>query len=265
MRPRTTSIVLSIAMGAMGAGASAPPSVTPSEHDIPPFTIEVVPAEPSAEAPILVEVRLLGDPGANLAFADATPALDDLVAAQADGLADVPVPLLRVGPDAYWGVVWLSPGDWTLATSSDIPGGPGPVAVTVGGDGSNRCPVTLPGAAPEDFAARLFGSGAAVGNDDLWVGGLGTVGVMIGEGQMIEPDGSVGWKLGWWRVTPGALAITGQRLDADAKPLVAHVPDGYGTQGFQATGVSFPTDGCWEVTGQAGGEPLTFVTYVMRR
>jgi hypothetical protein len=60
------------------------------------------------------------------------------------------------------------------------------------------------------------------------------------------------------------LKITGRRLDAPGPPLVASVPDGYGTAGFQASGVFFPTVGCWEITGSVGGSTLTFVTFVLR-
>ena len=64
-------------------------------------------------------------------------------------------------------------------------------------------------------------------------------------------------------MVPGELTITGRRLDAPAPPLRADVPDGYGEDGFQATGVAFPTEGCWEVSGSVGGSTLTFVTFVI--
>ena len=41
----------------------------------------------------------------------------------------------------------------------------------------------------------------------------------------------------------------------------ADVPSNYGTTGFQPSGVSFPTEGCWEVTGHVGDTTLTFVTF----
>jgi hypothetical protein len=81
---------------------------------------------------------------------------------------------------------------------------------------------------------------------------------------MVQSDGSIDWKFGWWRVTPGKLAITGRRLDAQAPPPRASVPDGYGDSGFQATGVLFPTEGCWEITGSLPNAKLTFVTLVRR-
>jgi len=72
-------------------------------------------------------------------------------------------------------------------------------------------------------------------------------------------------KFPWWRMVRGRLQITGRRLDAPAPPLLAYVPDGYGPIGFQATGVKFPTEGCWEVTGTVGQANLTFVTFVIKR
>jgi hypothetical protein len=61
----------------------------------------------------------------------------------------------------------------------------------------------------------------------------------------------------------GQLEITGHRLDGPAPPLTASVPEGYGESGFQASGVTFPTAGCWEVTGRVGDATLTFVTLVV--
>lgn len=45
--------------------------------------------------------------------------------------------------------------------------------------------------------------------------------------------------------------------------MTAHVPDGYGETGFQATGIVFPTEGCWEVTGRADKARVTFLTLVI--
>lgn len=130
--------------------------------------------------------------------------------------------------------------------------------------GLAACPVSEPGPAPDEIRERMFGSAFAVGNDDLWVGGLGPGGVLPADERMVEEDGSIGWKLGWWRYVRGSLEITGRRLDGGAPPLRASVPDGYGSTGFQAAGVYFPTDGCWEVTGRVGEASLTFVVFVVR-
>jgi hypothetical protein len=120
------------------------------------------------------------------------------------------------------------------------------------------CPVTIPGSTgpPGVSAGALFGSQSSYGNQDLWVGAMGPGGVIV--------SGPTGVKLGWWRFAEGRLVITGRRLDGTAPPLRSSVPDGYGSSGFQASGVEFPTGGCWEITGAVGGGRLTFVTYVIK-
>jgi hypothetical protein len=45
-------------------------------------------------------------------------------------------------------------------------------------------------------------------------------------------------------------------------PVRAETPDGYGDTGFQASGIIFPAEGCFEIVGEAGGVELTFVTLV---
>ena len=70
-----------------------------------------------------------------------------------------------------------------------------------------------------------------------------------------------GVKVGWFRPAGADLEITGQRLDGQAPPLKAHVPCCYPTR-FQATGLSFPTEGCWEVTARAAESELSFVVWV---
>jgi hypothetical protein len=129
------------------------------------------------------------------------------------------------------------------------------------------CPVTRPGRfVPPSGVSRdvLFGADASYGNGQLWVGGLGRNGVIAADSRFVEPDGSVGMKFGWYRVASGSLTIAGRRLDAPAPPARAEVPDGYGDAGFQASGVSFPTEGCWEITGAVGPTRLTFVTFVIK-
>jgi hypothetical protein len=132
---------------------------------------------------------------------------------------------------------------------------------------AKRCPVTPPravgppGVSPDSF----FGWGSSYGTGKLWVGGLWPHGVIVAGKDFIERDGSVGMKFGWWRKVSGLLSITGRRLDALAPPAQGDVPSGYGMIGFQASGVFFPTEGCWEVTGKVGGTTLTFVTFVIKR
>ena len=62
----------------------------------------------------------------------------------------------------------------------------------------------------------------------------------------------LGQKIGWYREAPGRLRISGTRLDSQAAPLQAYVPDGYGTTRFQSSSLTFSTPGCWEVVARLG-------------
>ena len=68
-------------------------------------------------------------------------------------------------------------------------------------------------------------------------------------------------KVGWFRPAGAALEITGQRLDGKVNALETHIPCCYPTR-FQATGLVFPTSGCWEVTASAEDRKLSFVVWV---
>jgi hypothetical protein len=156
-------------------------------------------------------------------------------------------------------------GQPTAATSSPptTTTSPRPVARV----DAKRCPVTLPRKwtpPPGVPADALFGSGSSYGNGKLWVGGLGTGGILDVLPEFVDKDGSIGMKFGWWRAAPGKLRITGRRLDSPAPPAIGEVPDGYGDLGFQASGVRFPTEGCWEVTGSLPTTSVTFVTFVIK-
>jgi len=121
------------------------------------------------------------------------------------------------------------------------------------------CPVTIPnGSTPpgELPSADHHGNGA------IWVG-LWPDGVLDPEPEWEQPDGSISMKFMWWRGVEGRLTITGVRLDGPAPPLRSRVPNGYGTIGFQASGIFFPTPGCWEVTGTVGTASLRFVLLVL--
>jgi hypothetical protein len=121
---------------------------------------------------------------------------------------------------------------------------------------AHRCPITRPnGSEPpgSTFGAEFHGDGS------IWVGTWNSNVVV----WKPEADGSIGAKFGWWRVVSGRLSIEGRRLDGPAPPLRADVPDGYGPSGFQASGIIFPSEGCWEVTGRVGNASLTFVTLVL--
>lgn len=126
------------------------------------------------------------------------------------------------------------------------------------------CPLTVPLllTPPEDSAVL---SSPAPGyyfvNEDrsIWA---------VGESAADAPQrwraDSAGVKVPWFRPAGELLQIGGRRLDGDAPPLEADVPCCYPTR-FQATGLYFPTEGCWQVTAQAGGATLIFVVRVYPR
>lgn len=121
------------------------------------------------------------------------------------------------------------------------------------------CPLTLPNGS---MPPAGYDVGANHGNGKLWTA-MWPHNVVIATPDYIEPDGSVGMKWPWWRGVKGKLTITGRRLDGNAPPLTAYIPD-YGKRGFQSSGISFPTEGCWEVTGAVGDAKLTFVTLILK-
>ena len=133
--------------------------------------------------------------------------------------------------------------------------------------GARRCPVTIGRPVPRTVWWRdlLFGSDSAYGNGSLWVGGLWRNGVVILTQDDVGPDGRLSMKFGWYRLANGYLTITGRRLDASAPPASGLTfPGSYGLTGFNASGVIFPTEGCWQVTGRVGRVALTFVTFVIK-
>lgn len=148
------------------------------------------------------------------------------------------------------------------------------LALVPSGKSQNRktkfadCPVTIPRATPDSVLSAV-GMRNAYWNGNLYVGDFwpdATVRVgPLGDGS-IHPDGSLDMKFPWFRAAglEGKLAITGRRLDAAAPPLKAVIPNGYLDTGFQATGLIFPTEGCWEITGKVGDTTLTFVNRVIR-
>lgn len=68
------------------------------------------------------------------------------------------------------------------------------------------------------------------------------------------------YKVLW--VRPGrSLKVTGTRLDGPSAPMTADIPGGY-DHTYQASGLDFPTSGCWQVDATASGQTLRFVVRI---
>lgn len=141
---------------------------------------------------------------------------------------------------------------------------PSPAAVAA-------CPRSVPNIAtsPDEYyipTSNGYGNAAATLFTQLWPGNK----IIFSPGGPgdIAADGTLAMKWPWYRTVPGALVITGQRLDAPAPPMPTIVlrgpADGYGETGFHPSTLIFPGEGCWEVTGRAGKTSLTFVALVVR-
>jgi hypothetical protein len=101
----------------------------------------------------------------------------------------------------------------------------------------------------------------------LWIAFGPTGGIYRVPPVNVAPDGSLGVKIAWQRGpgTRGRVSVEARRLDAPAPPVRRRISArGYGLTGLQASGIAFPTQGCWRVTASAGGAHLTFVLLVLK-
>lgn len=123
------------------------------------------------------------------------------------------------------------------------------------------CPVTLPSQPlftppPGQSADPAEGDGDYwYGTNDLWTG-LSLDGVWPGEQKVF-----------WWSKSYNvsaeplpALEVTAKRLDGDAPP--ATVDRATNGAGAMLDVITFPTSGCWQITGQYKGHSLSFVVWV---
>jgi hypothetical protein len=102
------------------------------------------------------------------------------------------------------------------------------------------------------------------GNGSLWVDFWPENKVLV-EPNEVNADGSMAVKFLWYRGVRGQLVVEGRRLDAPAPPAQGgYSSEGYGDIGFQAGGILFPSEGCWEITGRVADASLTFVTLVIK-
>ena len=152
-------------------------------------------------------------------------------------------------------------GDKPVKRAQRTAGGQHPISISPTGRG---CPGTRPSRTPP-FRGEDFNYGNRYLGAALWQHGRLVASRGGATWAQILPDGSIWAKVGWWRAVRGRLTIRGERLDAPAAPLRASVPTGYGSIGFQSTGLTFPTTGCWRVVGRVAAHELEFVVFVTKR
>ena len=125
------------------------------------------------------------------------------------------------------------------------------------------CEVTLPNGEtpPGEEPSPTFH-----GNGSLFMSGLAEDGEIVVDPRWVNEDGSIGIKFAFWRAPgvgeAGDLEIIGREINTGAT-VTPTIPGGYG-QRFQSTGVTFPTEGCYEITVMSGDAVLTFVTRITK-
>jgi hypothetical protein len=152
-------------------------------------------------------------------------------------------------------------------------------ATASGVAGATSCPVTIPNGSPFPPGGGSFGPPpegtpatgvpATHGDGLLWVGYLSWDGIIRVRDDYVEPDGSIELKFPWARkiveyrtidgaltgIFAGELEIETERLDGNTGPAEVYT----NPSGVHVTSVvTFPSTGCWQVTGSTGQEALTF-------
>jgi len=141
------------------------------------------------------------------------------------------------------------------------------------------CPVTLAFQVPPDEVidwARGVGNSGRTREQERdatrntnWAGGDGIWVVLPSDGVVTWGSPAYGSKFGLFVSGSGRVTATARRIGAPTPPGVAAdigTPEqGYGPPGFIASGITFPADGCWEVTYRVAARNLTFVVDVQRK
>lgn len=152
---------------------------------------------------------------------------------------------------------------FTLVAPADVAAQSTPAAFS--------CPVTEPGEErPTKHVDPFAADDSLIHEDGLWVT-IPENGVL-----RLRPDDLVtfgpvkDWrttKVTWLREegVEGFVTVSGQRLDepSDLAPTTPLSPQRqYVKVGPVTTGLAFPEEGCWEVTGSVGDHEITFVVEV---
>lgn len=134
------------------------------------------------------------------------------------------------------------------------------------------CPVTVPNA---DFVPPSPYPSKAPGRATSWHGTPRLWTMLYGDGNWHSlPRNPHGFrqKVFWW--SPGydgrtnpvpKLTVRGRRLDGDGSFVsgpATNAHDGSFGGWAMLTGVDVPSAGCWELTGEYGGDTLTFVVSI---
>ncbi|MFC6086056.1 hypothetical protein [Sphaerisporangium aureirubrum] len=120
--------------------------------------------------------------------------------------------------------------------------------------GADGCPVTRPSDRKTDPPPEVPGRG------DRWYGG-GRLWVSLPDPEYRaerQPDGYYALKVGWWRLAEGQLHITVNRSEVEKGTFIPEVPSGYGPTGFQPTGLTFSSPGCWHIIGTLADTEIDF-------
>jgi hypothetical protein len=138
--------------------------------------------------------------------------------------------------------------------------------------------------APEDCAVTLPEAGAFVPPDPyspeapspgrFWYGtdGLWTMPAADGVWRGIASQEGIGDKVFWWSSEwdwrtdhKPALTVTARRLDANAPSMTISSATNAHAKGIHhamLVGLTIPTAGCWEVTGEFKGHTLSYVVWL---
>jgi hypothetical protein len=126
------------------------------------------------------------------------------------------------------------------------------------------CPVTLPASS---WIADLAGFTPLPASRFAWYGDRSSMAVDLpidGVYRINAESPSLSAKVAWWRYVPGTVEITARRIDNGSAVITTQTTAGYGTGGFNPSGIDFTSEGCWRVTGSLQGRELTFVIFVRK-
>ena len=133
---------------------------------------------------------------------------------------------------------------------------------------ADSCPVTRPPdpvfVPPAPYPDASSAHGFLLGTPKLWV----LVHAGPWRGLPRWPEG-YREKIVWWSQGYNAkadphpdISITGRRLDGDSPPMLSGANGSWTDHDFIMSGVNFPTEGCWEITGRFHGSEVKFVVQV---